>query len=145
MVRGVFTVTALAPLLSRFALAGAANTALGLLVIAGLDLGLGLNPHVANAAGYAAGLLLSFQLNKRFVFRAAKPAGFAGPRFLVAAGGAFALNQAALAATLFLFGSGEAARLLGQAAGVGTYTIVLFLACRLWVFADSGSSTPPTA
>ena len=141
--RGVFTVTALAPLLSRFALAGAANTALGLLVIAGLDLGLGLNPHVANAAGYAAGLLLSFQLNKRFVFRAAKPAAFAGPRFLVAAGGAFALNQAALAAALFLLGSGDLARLAAQGAGVATYTVTLFLACRLWVFADR---TPrPTA
>ncbi|MGH6963502.1 MAG: GtrA family protein [Phenylobacterium sp.] len=135
--------TALAPLLSRFALAGAANTVFGFLVIAGLDLGLGLNPHVANAGGYLAGLILSFQLNKRFVFRAAKPTALAGPRFLVAAGGAFALNQGMLAAALFLFGSGDAARLVGQAAGVATYTIVLFVACRLWVFADSASTSGP--
>ncbi len=97
---------ALAPLLSRFALAGAANTGLGLLVIAVLDLGFGLNPHLANAGGYAAGLALSFQLNKRFVFRPARPAGFAGPRFLAAAGCAFALNQAALAGACSCLGPG---------------------------------------
>jgi putative flippase GtrA len=131
----------LAALLSRFALAGAANTVFGFLVIAGLDLGFGLNPHIANAAGYAAGLVLSFQLSKRFVFRAAKPAPLAGPRFLAAAGGAFALNQAALGGALILLGSGEAARLAAQAAGVATYTVALFLACRFWVFGDGGEST----
>jgi putative flippase GtrA len=134
---------ALPALLSRFALAGAANTLFGFLVIAGLDLGLGLNPHLANAGGYVAGLILSFQLNRRFVFRAARPAGFAGPRFLMAAGGAFALNQGALAATLALLGSGETARLVAQAAGVATYTVTLFLACRLWVFPEAASNAGP--
>lgn len=128
---------ALGPLLSRFALAGVANTAVGFLLIAALDLGLGLNPHLANAGGYAAGLILSFQLNKRFVFRAARPGALAGPRFLAAAGCAFALNQAALAGALLLLGSGGVARLAAQGAGVATYTVVLFLACRLWVFAES--------
>jgi hypothetical protein len=47
------------------------------------------------------------------------------------------LNQAALAGALLLLGSGDAARLAAQAAGVATYTVTLFLACRLWVFAGS--------
>ena len=134
---------ALPALLSRFALAGAANTVFGFLVIAGLDLGLGLNPHLANAGGSVAGLILSYQLNRRFVFRAARPAGFAGPRFLLAAGGAFALNQGALAVTLALLGAGEMARLVAQAAGVATYTVTLFLVCRLWVFPEAASRAGP--
>jgi putative flippase GtrA len=129
--------SALAALLSRFALAGVANTAFGFLVIATLDVGLGLNPHLANAGGYFLGLILSFQLNRRFVFRADRPAVLAAPRFLAAAGCAFVLNQAVLAGASFLLGSGDIARLGAQGAAVATYTITLFFLCRLWVFAES--------
>ena len=134
--------TALAPLLSRFALAGVANTAVGFLVIAGLDVGLGVNPHRANAAGYFVGLVLSFYLNRRFVFRAAKPAALAAPKFMAAAGCAFVLNQAVLAAASFLLGSGDIARLAAQGAAVATYTVTLFLLSRLWVFAESTDAAP---
>jgi putative flippase GtrA len=128
-------------LIARFGLAGAANTALGLLLIAVLDLGLGVNPHIANAAGYAAGLVLSFQLNRSFVFRQKTAVLAAGRRFLVAAGCAFALNQAVLAATAWLLGSSDLARLAAQAAGVAAYTVALFILSRLWVFrADSAAA-----
>ena len=129
--------SALAGLLSRFALAGLANTACGFLVIALFDLGLGVGPHRANAAGYFVGLVLSFYLNRRFVFRADKPAVQAAPRFMIAAGCGFALNQAVLAAGLFLLGTGDMARLIAQGAGVATYSVTVFLLCRRWVFQDS--------
>lgn len=119
---------------ARFGLAGLANTVVGLLVIATLDLGLGLDPHVANAAGYAVGLALSFQLNRSFVFRRKGPLLATGRRFLVAAGCAFALNQIVLSAVARGLGTGDLARLVAQAAGVGAYTVALFVISRLWVF-----------
>jgi putative flippase GtrA len=123
-----------AALISRFALAGVANTALGLLVIAALDLGLGVNPHLANAAGYAAGLALSFQLNRRFVFRATASLRETGPRFVVAALCAFALNQIVLVAAQHLLGASDPARAIAQLFAVATYTVTLFLICRFWAF-----------
>lgn len=121
-------------LISRFGLAGVANTLFGLTVIAALDLWLGVPSHLANAAGYGAGMVLAFGLNRRFVFRDNAPARATGPRFVVAALGAFALNQLVLALALQVLGATEGARLAAQLAGMGAYTVSLFLACRLWVF-----------
>lgn len=51
----------------RFAAAGGLNTAVGLGVIVAL-LALGANDYAANAAGYIAGLTLSFLVNRRWTF-----------------------------------------------------------------------------
>lgn len=123
-----------AGLVSRFALAGAANTGIGFLVIAGLDLGLGLDPRLANAAGYLVGLGVGFGLNRAFVFRSAERATATGPRFLLAAAAAFALNQAMLMLAGHVLGAGGPARLAAQLLGMSAYTAAMFLACRLWVF-----------
>jgi putative flippase GtrA len=128
---------ALAATLLRFLLVGLANTAVGFGVIMGLQFGLGVGPHLANAGGYAIGLALSFTLNRRFVFASrARPRATAA-RFAVAALGAFLLNQAALFAAGRLFGPGGAAPVLSQAFAAATYTGVFFLLCRGWVFASS--------
>jgi putative flippase GtrA len=127
-------------LAARFGLAGLANTALGLLVIAALDLGLGVNPHTANAIGYAVGVILSFQLNRAFVFRRKTPVLATGWRFLLAAAAAFVLNQLVLTAGGWLLGPGDLARLAAQAAGVGVYAVTLFLISRAWVFGHGAAA-----
>lgn len=57
---------------SRFLSVGVANTALGYAVIFGCMYLAGLSPEISNAAGYAAGLLLSYFLNRHFTFRSAQ-------------------------------------------------------------------------
>ena len=131
-------------LISRFGLAGVANTLVGLSVIAVLDLGLSVDPPIANAAGYLAGFATSYFLNRRFVFQNAERAGVTGPRYLVATAMAFASNQVALAISAHLLGKGEAARLTAQLTAMATYTLVLFVGCRFWVFAPGHvGSVPP--
>ena len=124
-------------LIARFGLAGLANTAVGFAVIAALDLGLGLDPHVANAAGYLVGLGMGFAMNRGFVFRSGRRAAESGPRFVLAALGCFALNQAGLAVAAMVLGDADWARLAAQLAGMGIYSVTLFLICRHWVFRPS--------
>ena len=121
-------------LLSRYGLAGAANSLFGLAVIAALDVGLGVASNLANAGGYAAGLVLAFLLNRSFVFRSQRSAQATGPRFALAALAAFALNQLVLTLALRVLDDADWARLAAQLAGMATYTASLFLACRFWVF-----------
>jgi putative flippase GtrA len=123
-------------LVARFGLVGLANTVLGLAVIAALDLGLGLDPHLANAAGYGAGLLVGFLLNRSFVFRSKAAVAGAGARFAVAALCCFALNQAALSAAGVVLEQGDWRRLAAQMIGMGVYSVSLFLVCRYWVFRE---------
>ena len=121
-------------LIGRFGVAGIANTAVGLASILALDLGLGVEPHLANAAGYGVGLIFSFWLNRRFVFRSEARARSSGPRFALAAGLCFAANQLALTAGRAGLGSGEAARIVEQLLGMSLYAGLFFLCCRYWVF-----------
>jgi len=120
----------------RFGLAGVANTLVGLGVIAALDLGMHVRPAIANAAGYAVGIALSFVLSRQFVFRSQRPAKAAAPRFLVSAAIAFAVNQAVLAAAGHLLGGDPASRLAAQVCGMSAYTLTLFMLGRFWIFKE---------
>jgi putative flippase GtrA len=121
-------------LVSRFGLVGIANTAIGYAVIAILDLGLKVAPPIANAAGYAIGFGISYLLNRKFVFRSVEKASATGPRYLVAAALAFALNQLVLALSTRVLGDGNLPHAASQLAGMAIYTVALFIACRVWVF-----------
>jgi putative flippase GtrA len=127
----------------RYAAAGVANTAVGLAVILGLELGLGVQANLANAIGYGVGVCLSFVLSRLFVFGRDRPLREAGPRYLVAVAVAFGLNQGALtlarAALSGLLPRGDFASTVAQMAGVGSYTAALFLLSHYWVFARSRS------
>ena len=71
-------------LLARFGLAGIANTLAGYGVIL-VALFAGASDIAANAMGYAFGLLVSFTLNRRFVFgRLSRPLVQEMTRFLLA-------------------------------------------------------------
>ena len=124
---------------SRFGLAGVINTIAGFAVIAALDLGRVVAAPIANAAGYIVGFGISYGLNRDFVFRNDEPIGMTGPRFAAAVLSAFALNQLALAISTHLLGNSEVARIASQLVAMTTYTGVLYVACRFWVFGRSDS------
>lgn len=118
----------------RFGLAGLANTAIGFAVIVALDPGLGVHPALANAAGYAVGMAVGFVLNRGFVFRSRTGVAASGARYALAAFVAFALNQGVLRAAGLALGAGAIQHIAAQLAAMGSYSVALFLLCRLWVF-----------
>jgi putative flippase GtrA len=121
-------------LIARFGLVGLVNTAVGFAVAVLLDPVLGLPPALANAASYACGISVGFVLSRRFVFRSRAGLSAAGPRYLLAAVGAFALNQAVLRATGLALGAGLFQHIAAQVAAMASYSIAFFVLCRLWVF-----------
>jgi putative flippase GtrA len=120
--------------LARFGAAGLINTAVGFAVIAGLDIGLGVNPALANACGYALGIGLGFVLNRGFVFRSRTGVAASAARYLTAALAAFAINQGVLHFAGLALGAGRPEHLAAQLAAMAAYTTALFLICRIWVF-----------
>jgi putative flippase GtrA len=59
---------------------------------------------VASAAGFAASVVVSYLLQRGWVFRSGRRHGVAGPRFLVVTGAAFALNTVVLWVGVVLLG-----------------------------------------
>jgi putative flippase GtrA len=118
----------------RFGLVGAANTALGLGITSALDLGLHINPQIANAIGYAAGMALSYAMSRAFVFRRAAGAELTAPKFVAALAVAFAVNQAVLLVAGRALGPAQLMHFVAQVLAMASYTVVNFLLCRLWVF-----------
>jgi putative flippase GtrA len=129
-------------LIARFGLVGLINTAVGFAVVVLLDAGLGLPPALANAASYACGISVGFVLSRRFVFRSRAGLSAAGLRYLIAALGAFLLNQAVLRAASLALGAGAIQHIAAQLAAMASYSVAFFLLCRLWVFrvADGSSA-----
>jgi putative flippase GtrA len=126
-------------LMARFGIVGLINTAVGIGVIAGLDLGLHVEPHVANLIGYVFGVAVSFTLSRQFVFHSDGHIGATAIRYSIVVGLAFLLNQAVLTAVTALAGP-SVNHMVGQLAGMATYTVVVFLACKLWVFRSTAAA-----
>ena len=124
-------------LLSRFGAVGLLNTAISLSVITVLDRAFGAAPALANAAGYAVGLMSGFVLSRRFVFRSAAAPRATAPRYLLTVAAGFCLNQIVLAQALNLLGPGALNHLAAQLCAMGSYTVSVFLVCRYWVFRAS--------
>lgn len=129
-------------LIARFGLAGLVNTGVGLAVVVVLDPVLGVSPAWANAIGYAVGMTVGFILNHGFVFRSQSGMQASGPRYLLAAVAAFALNQGVLRLAGLALGAGAIAHLAAQLLAMGAYSVALFVICRLWVFRTASPSTP---
>ncbi|WP_162290922.1 GtrA family protein [Erythrobacter colymbi] len=122
--------------LLRFGLTGLANSAVGWAVIFG-GLWAGMSGLAANAAGYAVGLLLSFTLNRRFVF------GVTGAvsvrevaKFLAAFAVAYGVNVAVLIAAQSVLGADSA---LAQLPAIGAYIVIFFLLSQFFVFKPATS------
>lgn len=118
---------------AKFVVVGALNTAVGLAFIFAAKALLGWGDLAANAFGYAVGLITSFLLNRTWTFR---DRGRIRPtllRFL----GAFALAYLANLASVFaLRDLAGVDSYVAQAAGVIPYTVLFFVASRLFVFLD---------
>lgn len=122
--------------LLRFGLTGLANSAVGWAVIFG-GLWAGMSGLAANAAGYAVGLVLSFTLNRRFVF------GVTGKvragevlRFIAAFAIAYGVNVAVLLAAQGVLGEGSP---LAQLPAIGAYIVIFFLLSQFVVFRPASS------
>jgi putative flippase GtrA len=128
--RRAFLVSAL-----RYGVAGVLNTLVGFSIILALDLGLHLDPHLANAIGYAVGICVSFALSKLFVFKARKTTRSAPLRYVVAVAVAFGLNQGVLTLAKLALPHGALWSVAAQGSAAVTYTAALFLMSHFWVFA----------
>jgi putative flippase GtrA len=114
---------------------GAVNTGIGLSVILLAEFGLKAPPVVANAAGYAVGLAVSFVLNRGFVFRSEAGVSAAGPRYLAAVAACYGLNLLVLQGMRAVLPPGDLAHAAAQLCAMGAYTLTLFALSRYWVFA----------
>lgn len=115
----------------RFVIVGLANSFVGLLVIYGCKWFLDMGDIPANAIGYGIGIMLGFQLNKRWTF------GHNGVflstflRYILVLAFAYAVNL-----TVVLYGI-EQLNLnsyLAQALGIVPYTLVGYLGSHFFVF-----------
>lgn len=117
--------------IGRFGLAGIANTLVGYgVILAGLFAGLG--DYMANALGYAVGLLVSFTLNRRYTFEVRGSVERAEiMRFFVAVGLAYAGSLAVLAAAREVLGPDNA---IAHLPAIATYTVLFYLLSARFVF-----------
>lgn len=115
-------------LLTRYILVGLANTLLTALIILVLTY-LGLGIYTANAAGYVAGIILSFILNSYFTFSTKMNL----PRlvkFLVTCGFCYLINLIAIKTCLHILPD---AKYTAQIFGMALYTISGFILNKIWV------------
>lgn len=112
----------------RFLVVGVGNTVIGLSVIFGAMF-VGVNPFAANALGYAAGLIFGYHANRAWTFRSRDPALM---KYLAVILLAYGMNLLLVAVALWVFRiNAYAAQLLGM----GAYTMLSFLGCKVFVFA----------
>jgi putative flippase GtrA len=93
----------------------------------------------ATLAGYVAGGVVSYGLNRRYAFRSDRPHGEATWRFALVAGVGFGLTGLSMA---LLHGRAGAPYLLAQLATTGLVMVWSFAANRWWTFRGR-SEVPP--
>ena len=115
----------------KFGLVGVCNTAFGLTVIY-LCKAVGMADVPANVAGYACGLILSFQLNKAWTFG---DSGKMRTWLAVGFAGAFAVAYASnLVVLVFLLNVVGLNSYLAQAMSLLAYTTVFYVLSAFFVF-----------
>ncbi|WP_343712520.1 GtrA family protein [Inquilinus sp.] len=117
---------------ARYASVGAVATAMHYAVLVGLVESGDAAPLPATLAGYVAGGLVSYPLNRRLTFAGGRPHREAGWRFTAVAASGFAWTALLMA---LLVGRLGAPYLPAQAATTLIVLIWGFLANRLWTFA----------
>nr|WP_225908183.1 GtrA family protein [Hyphomonas sediminis] len=123
----------------RFAASGIANTCFGLAIIY-LAMAAGVQYVFANMVGYAAGLGLSFALNRFWTFeRRSGSAHKDIAPFLILALAAYGANLVTVIALIELIKINPA---IAQLAGVATYAVINFAGMKYFVFPSDGGSDP---
>jgi putative flippase GtrA len=113
-----------------FAMVGVVNTILSLLVI-WAALWTNVDPYLANAIGYAVGLVNSFFLNRAVTFRVQQTRPGAALRFIVAFVAAYLCNLAVLAVCL---ATTSVSPFLLQVPAMACYTVIFFILSKWFVF-----------
>jgi len=116
---------------SRYAVVGLLNTLVGLLVIMAAQALLGFSPYVANASGYAAGILVGYVANRNWTFRHSGSIGLSAALYVAMFATCYALNLAVLWLALNVQ---HWPAVLAQIAGMIVYTVCFFVGCRTVVF-----------
>lgn len=119
----------------RFGMVGLINTAIGLTSIYAVIFFFNAGPAVANAIGYAIGLVVSFILNRLWTFGDSRSIVKVLPLYILVAVISYLLNLSVVLLGTHHFGVGP---YLVQFFGIGVYTVAMFLGCRWFVF-----QTPP--
>ncbi|MDP9712896.1 UNVERIFIED_ORG: putative flippase GtrA [Pseudomonas fluorescens] len=115
----------------KFIFAGVANTAIGYGVFLLLVTLLDMNPSYANAIGYVIALIAAFILNKTFVFNQSTTDRSTIPKFIVAFGIAFGINQLVLISGYRLAGLDPK---IAQVFAMISYTISFYALNKKFVF-----------
>ena len=118
--------------LVRFGLVGATNTALTLATYTVLS-GLHAPVALAGAAGWAVGAVNGFVLNRAWTFRGAARGAVPAARYAVVALAGSALNAVLVSIAV---SDQHLPRLAGELAVLPPVTVLSFLLCRGWVFAQ---------
>ena len=119
-------------LLMRYAGSGALNTIVGFICIFSA-MAKGFSPSSSNIIGYSVGLVLGFLFSKNFVFRSDGYFVPKGVRYLIAFVFCFLCNFLMLQFTLY-FGVNV---IVSQFIAAITYTILMYLSSRLFIFNES--------
>ncbi|MFP0195124.1 GtrA family protein [Pseudomonas sp. PHC1] len=115
----------------KFIFAGVANTAIGYGVFLLLVTLLDMNPSYANAIGYVIALIAAFILNKTFVFNQSTTDRSTIPKFIIAFGIAFGINQLVLISGYRLAGLDPK---IAQVFAMISYTISFYTLNKKFVF-----------
>jgi putative flippase GtrA len=132
--RLLFAMSAVIRQAVRFGAVGLINTIVGLTAIYSVLFFFGAGPVIANVIGYSIGLILSFFLNRNWTFDQADTGHTKLPAFLLVAGLSYLCNLGVVAAGSYVFGLSP---YLVQLFGLPTYTMVMFLGCRIFVFTST--------
>ena len=118
-------------LLARYLAAGGLNSLLGFAAIM-LCMGpFAMPPLAANAAGYAAGYVLSFLMHRHFTFRSKVGLGYGLAAYLPVVAIGYAANAVVLLASIKMAGLNP---YVAQLLAIGTYVAVTFVGSSKFVF-----------
>lgn len=123
----------IAPLI-RYLTVGIANTAFSLTLIY-CCMSLGVDIYESNAVGYAAGIVLSFFLNRRWTFRHSGSIGSSFVRWLIVLAAAYTANLAAVHVAFSRFYMDP---FVSQLFGIPPYVLLGYFGSRFFAFAPIG-------
>ena len=117
----------------RFAAVGLLNTVLSLMIIFSLKWFFAVADVPANLVGYIFGVASSFVLNKRWTFSHQGPFAASLFRFLFVFACAYGVNLTVVLVLIRIVGVNA---YLGHVLGMPVYTVVFYLGCRYFAFAE---------
>lgn len=113
----------------RFGVVGALNTLVTLSIIYAMMLFFKCSAGIANAIGYAVGIMCSFVLNWIWTFKSTRSISHVLPKYAIGFAISYLINLAVVLSTVRVFDP-----YLSQIFGSVAYSIVFFFASRFFVY-----------